>query len=140
MRTTVVRLFLLAVIASTLFAGADKPRVFITESQSSQASGDAVLGEAKGSLALDGGTSPQNLDVIKSFSRNCPTAIVTSSRDKADYVIRLDHESLNPTTPFVHGNKVAVFNRNEDLIYSNSSRLLGGLVKAACAAIAPSRR
>ena len=137
MRTSLICSILLATTVSTLFAGADKSRVFITESQSPQASGDASLGEAKGSLALTGGTSPQNLDVIRAFSRNCPNAIVTSSRDKADYVIRLDHEALNPTTPFVHGNKVAVFNKNEDLIYSNSSRLLGGLVKAACAAISP---
>ena len=119
----------------TLAAGADKPRVFITESQSPQVSGDGAVGEVRGSLALTGGTSPQNVEVIKAFSRACPNAIVTASREKADFVIRLDHDALSPTTPFVHGNKIAIFNKDEDLVYTNSSRLLSTAVKAACAAI-----
>lgn len=114
---------------------AQKPRVFITESASSQASGDAMVGNAKGSLAFTGGTSPQNVEVMKAFARYCPAVIVTGNREKADYVIRLDHEALNPTTPFVHGNKVAVFDKNEDLMYSNSTRILSTAVKGACAAM-----
>jgi hypothetical protein len=35
----------------------------------------------------------------------------------------------------VHGNKVAVFGKNEDLIYSNATRILSSAVKGACAAI-----
>jgi hypothetical protein len=49
--------------------------------------------------------------------------------------VRLDHEDSNPTTLFVKGNKVAVFNKDRDLVYSGSTRLLGNAVKAACAAI-----
>lgn len=113
---------------------ADKPRVFITESTSARLSGDASAGEVKGSLAFTGGTSPQNV-VIKAFSRNCRDAVITANREKADYIVRLDHEPISPTTPFVHGNKVAVFDKNEDMIYSNSTRLLGSSVKGACDAI-----
>ena len=116
-------------------AAAEKPRVFITESQSMQLSGDAALGEAKGSLAFTGGTSPQNVEVMKTFIQRCPEVIVTSNRDKADYIVRLDREEPNPTTPFVRGNKVAIFNKDEDLIYGHSTRLLGNAVKGACAAI-----
>ena len=126
----------LAVFAISLDgATADKPRVFITESQSLQLSGDASLGEAKGSLMVTGGTSPQNVEVMKTFLQRCPGVIVTANREKADYSIRLDHEEANPTTPFVRGNKVAVFNKNQDLIYSGSTRFLGNAVKGACAAI-----
>jgi hypothetical protein len=127
-------LLLMATIPG-LAAAAEKPRVFITESTATQVSGNAAVADVKGSLALTGGTSPQNVEVMKAFAQRCPAVIVTANREKADYLVRLDHEAINPTTPFTHGNKVAVFNGNEDLIYSNSSRLLGGAVKGACTAI-----
>jgi len=129
------RVAMTAMAIAAIAAGADAPRVFITESQSPQASGDGSVGDAKGSLAFTGGTSPQNVEVMKAFSRSCRNMIVTSNREKADYVVRLDHEAINPTTPFVHGNKVAVFDKNQDLIFSDSSRLLSSAVKGACTAI-----
>ena len=122
-------------VLSTFGAPTPKLRVFITESTAPQASGDATVGDAKGSLAFTGGTSPQNVEVMKAFARNCPEVTVTANRDKADYLVRLDHEAINPTTPFVHGNKVAVFDRNEDLMYSNSTRILSSAVKGACSAM-----
>jgi hypothetical protein len=122
-------------VLATISGAADKPHIFITESTAVQASGDAAVADVKGSLALTGGTSPQNVEVIKAFAQRCPAVVVTANREKADYLVRLDHEAMNPTTPFTHGNKVAVFDGNEDLIYSNSSRLLGTVVKGACAAI-----
>jgi hypothetical protein len=114
---------------------AEKPRVFITESASLQLSGEAAGPAVKGSLALTGGTSPQNVEVMKVFVQRCPGVTVTANHDKADYLVRLDHEAINPTTLFVHGNKVAVFDKNEDLIYSSSSRTLSNAVKGACTAI-----
>ena len=129
------RMALAAASISVLMAASDKPRVFITESPAAQATGEGSVGEAKGSLAFTGGTSPQNVEVMKAFSRSCRDTIVTANREKADYVVRLDHEAINPTTPFVHGNKVAVFDKNQDLIFSDSSRLLSSAVKGACAAI-----
>ena len=116
-------------------APGQKPRVFITETTAAQASGDAAVGDAKGSLAFVGGTSPQNVEVMKAFARYCPGVTVTANRDKADYLVQLDHEAINPTTPFVHGNKVAVFDKNEDLMYTNSTRILSNAVKGACAAL-----
>ena len=74
---------------------------------------------------------------MKAFARYCHSVVVTSNREKAEYVVQLDHEAINPTTPFVHGNKVAVFNKNEDLIYSNATRILSSAVKGACAAMTP---
>ena len=135
MRSTVASIACSMICTAVILSAADKPRVFITESQSPLASGDGSVGEVKGSLAFTGGTSPQNVEVMKVFSRSCPGVAITSNRDKADYVVRLDHEALNPTTPFVHGNKVAVFNKDEDLVYSDSSRLLSTAVKGACSAM-----
>lgn len=105
-----------------------------------QLSGAAALGDVKGGLSVAGGTSPQNVEVMKTFLRRCPTVLVTGNREKADFVVRLDHEEPNPTTLFVRGNKVAVFNRNDDLIYSTSTRTLTSAVKSACEAIAGGSR
>ncbi|MGA8029371.1 MAG: hypothetical protein WB992_19695 [Bryobacteraceae bacterium] len=126
---------LVLIAVSALGGPAQRLRVFITESTAPQASGDAAAGDVKGSLRLTGGTSPQNVEVMKAFMRHCPAVIVTANREKADYLVRLDHEAINPTTPFVHGNKVAVFDKDEDLMYSNSTRTLNSAVKDACAVI-----
>jgi hypothetical protein len=100
----------------------------------------AALGDAKGDLSVAGGTSPQNIEVMKTFLRRCPAVLVTGNREKADFVVRLDHQEPNPTTLFVRGNKVAVFNRNDDLIYSTSTRTLATAVKSACEAITTDSR
>ena len=135
MHITLARTAVTALAIATILAAAEKPRVFITESAASKLSGNGSVGQLKGSLAFTGGTSPQNVEVIKTFSRKCRDVIVTANRDKADYIVRLDHEAISPTTPFVHGNKVAVFDKNEDLIYSDATRLLRTVVKGACSAV-----
>jgi hypothetical protein len=135
MKAKLVCSALLVIAMSALGSAAQRPRVFVTESTAPQASGDAAVGDAKGALSFTGGTSPQNVEVMKAFARYCPAVVVTANREKADYVVQLDHEAINPTTPFVHGNKVAVFAKNEDLMYSNSTRILSSAVKGACAAI-----
>ncbi|MCW5982926.1 MAG: hypothetical protein KIT09_32855 [Bryobacteraceae bacterium] len=131
---------MLCLLTAAGAGAAEKPRLFITESQALQASGEASVAEAKGAFSLLGGTSPQNVEVMKMFTRRCPEVIVTSNPEKADYIVRFDHEGVNPTTPFVRGNKVAIFNRDDDLIYGGSTRLLGNGVKDACAAILTDRR
>jgi hypothetical protein len=125
------------VITAALLGGVatEKPRIFITESQALQVSGNAALGNAKGGVSVAGGTSPQNVEVMKTFQRRCPAVLITGNKEKADFVVRLDHEEPNPTTLFVHGNKVAVFNKDDDLIYSSSTRILRTAVNGACAAI-----
>ena len=124
-----------ALLFGTALYAAEKPRVFVTESGAPELSGTATLGETKGRLAWAGGTSSYNSKVIHAFSQNCAATVVTSDRAKAQYVIRLDHEEINPTSVFVPPNKVAVFNRNQDLIYSGTTRTLRSAVKGACNAI-----
>ena len=124
-----------ALLALGTVLAAEKPRVFITESRALNLTNDAAAGDAKSALSFTGGNTPQSLDVIKSFTQRCPEVIVTGDREKAEYVVRLDHEAINPTTPFVRGNKVAVFDKSSDLVYTSSTRILGSVVKGACAAI-----
>jgi hypothetical protein len=123
------------VLFTALAVAAERPRVFVTESRATQVTGDASVGDMKGALSLTGGTSPESVEVMKAFAKQCPGVIVTANREKADYFVRLDHEGINPTTLFVHGNKLAVFNKDEDLVFSNSTRLLSSAVKEGCAAI-----
>jgi hypothetical protein len=116
--------------AAAAACGADagnKPRVFITESGVTEINAE--------SLTVRKGTSPENIEVMKSFQKECPGLVITGSREKADFVVRFDRESPNPTTPFVKGNKVAIFDRNDDLVYSGSARYLGSAVKGACSAV-----
>lgn len=111
-----MRLFLLA-LPLLAMAVEPKPRIFITERGVIQISG--------GAMALTGPTSSENIEVMKACQRHCPQVAITSDRDKADYVVQLDREGPSPVTPFVKGNKVAVFNRDADLVHSDSSRTPG---------------
>ncbi|MCP5116950.1 MAG: hypothetical protein GY953_39505 [bacterium] len=131
--TTLFAVLLVAIPASA--DAADKPRVFLTESGALLLSGDAAVGDEQGKLSLTGGSSRRLIEVMRTFTKRCPELQITSNRDKADYIARFDHEGANPTTPFVRGNKVAIFDNTEDLIYSHSTRLLRNAVKGACAAI-----
>ncbi len=50
----------------------------------------------------------------------------------ANYAVLLDHEGGKGAH---HKNKIVVFNRDGDAIFSNSTIVLGNAVKDACAAI-----
>lgn len=132
---TVIALSLLLVLASAQTpANAQKARVFITDSQSWQMSGNA--GGSGGAFAAHtaGGARPQTAEIIKTFGERCPNVVVNNKADKADYVVLLDHEGGKGIA--LHDNKVAVFNRDGDSIVSHSTRSLGNAVKDACEAIA----
>ena len=124
-----------AVLTMAAATAAQKPRVFITASRAVNVSNEAEAGAAKSAISFNGGDSPRSLDVIKSFTQLCPEVIVTANREKADYVVRLDHQEVGPTTPFIRGNKVAVFNKDSDLVYTSSTRVLASAVKGVCGAI-----
>jgi hypothetical protein len=109
-------------------------RVFISDSQSWQMSGNA--GGSNGTFAAhsSGGARPQTGEIIKTFGERCPDVVVNNKADKADYVILLDHEGGKGIA--LRDNKVAVFNSDGDSIVSHSTRSLGNAVKDACEAIA----
>ena len=132
------RIGFVLLLAPLAFAGSsEKARIFVAESGAVNASGEGRVGDAKGFLAVDGGVSPMNTEVMRLFLEECSdTVVVTSNREKADYVVRIDSDGVNPTTPFLKNNKVAVFDRGEDLIYSSSHRLRKNAVKGACEALA----
>ena len=111
----------------------ERVRVFVTDSQSWSASGGfygvdgTVLGRS------EGGARPQTAEIIKTFNERCPQLTVTMNKEKANYIILLDHEGGKVLVQ--KDNKVVVFDKEGDAIHSGSTRSLGNAVKDACMAI-----
>ena len=118
------------VLAAQAVFAEEKVRVFIVDSDS-WAIGGAFGG--KGGGGAKGGARPQTVEIIKTFRDNCPITIVTIREDRADFLVFLEHEGGKSFA--CKDNKVAVFNRDGDMIYANSTRSLGNSVKDACKTI-----
>lgn len=110
-----------------------KPRLYITDSQSWLMSGGWGASNGSGGGAMRGGSSPQTVELIKTFSERCPEVIVSNDRDKSSYVALFDRESYKGLLR--KRDKIALFRRNGDVLYSNSVRSVGNAVKDACEAI-----
>jgi len=128
--------------ASTAELSDGKIRVFVTDSQSWESRGSGGGGGNKNgwgaASSFSGGARPQTAEIIKTINQRCPEYVVTNNLGRADFVITLDHEGGKGA--LAHRNKIAVFNRDGDDIYSNSTRELGNAVKDACAAIAKAKK
>jgi PEGA domain-containing protein len=115
-------------------SAADKTiRVYITDSQSWEVRGGWGASEGSGGGYTAGGARPQTAEIIKTFGERCPDLTVTNNKDRANYAVTLDHEGGKGLA--THHNKIAVFNREGDSIFSHSTVSLGNAVKDACEAI-----
>jgi PEGA domain len=112
---------------------ASQPRVFITDSNSWEMSGGFGGSSAGFGGAVRGGARPQTAEIIKTFGEKCPQVTVTMNKDAADFVVLLDHEGGKGLAR--KKDKVAVFQRNGDSIFSHSTRSIGNAVKDSCKAI-----
>jgi hypothetical protein len=113
-------------------------RIFVTDSQSWEISG-AFAGNAEGfGGTTRGGARPQTAEIIKTFKERCSELTITLDRSKADYVVLLDHEGGKGYA--LKDNKIAVFDKEGDLLHSGSTRSLGNAVKDGCDAIRAVRR
>ena len=114
-----------------------KVRVLVTDSQSWETRGGSSAGGNKNgwgaSSWMAGGARPQTAEIIKTLNVRCPQLTVTNNLGKADFVLALDHEGGKSVLS--HHNKIAVFNHDGDVIFSNSTRELGNAVKDACQAM-----
>ena len=122
-----------------MFAQAQPPsdgkvRVYVADSQSWETSGGWAFSNGSGGGQVRGGARPQTAEIIKTFNERCPAVTVTDAKDRANFAVVLDHEGGKGV--LAHRNKVAVFNREGDVIYSGSTRSIGTSVKDACEAIA----
>jgi len=110
-----------------------KPRVYVSDSQSWLMAGGFGASNGVAAGATSGGSSPQTVELIKTFGQRCPQAIVTDDRDKASFVVLFDRESFKSV--LARRDKIAIFRRNGDALFSDSVRSVGNAVKDACQAI-----
>ena len=70
----------------------DKPRIFVTDSNSWSTQGAA--GGTYGTFAAEssGGARPQTAEIIKTFGQRCPQVTVNNKVNLSNYVVELDHE------------------------------------------------
>lgn len=129
----ILAVLLIPAAAQTSTSDAEKARVFITDSQSWQMTGNSGGSSSGFASHSSGGARPQTAEIIKTFGERCSQVVVNNKQDKADYVVVLDHEGGKSI--LAHDNKVAVFNSDGDAIVSHSTRSLGTSVKDACEAI-----
>ena len=120
--------------AATSVGDQDKPRIYVTDSNSWSTQGSA--GGSNGSFAAgsSGGARPQTAEIIKTFGQRCPQVIVNNRADASNYIVELDHEGGKSV--FAHKDKIAVFvQKTGDSIFSKSTLSVGGSVQDACAAL-----
>jgi hypothetical protein len=112
----------------------EKPRVFITDSESWETRGAGGGSAAGFGGASSGGARPQTAEIVKTFGERCPQVMVNNIQEKANYIVLLNHEGGKGLLS--HRNKVAVFARvTGDSIVSKSALSLGSSVQDACEAI-----
>jgi hypothetical protein len=119
---------------TTTSSDQDKPRVYVTDSNSWSTQGSA--GGTNGTFAASssGGARPQTAEIIKTFGQRCPQVVTNNHVDAANYVVELDHEGGKGL--LTHKDKIAVFvQKSGDSIFSKSTLSVGGSVQDACTAI-----
>lgn len=141
-------IFLTFIMFALAFTGAfaedwgknDPPRVYVETSDSWEIESDPIWGgtDKKGRVSIGGGgtkggAKPRTAETIKRFGQQCKNVIVTMYKDKADFIVMLEHEGGKDL--FNKDNKLAVFNREGDLIASGSFSRPRKAVETACDAI-----
>ncbi len=100
--------------------------VFVEGSTVSSFSGS---GDVWGS-SVGGTTEPQTVEVMKQLRRFCPRVEVTSNRNAATYLIL--HERQAGGTFGGNRNNVAVFGKDDVLLYADGATKLDNSVKDLC--------
>jgi hypothetical protein len=121
------------ILTLTLSAFAQEPatkvRVYIADSQSWAMAG----GFSDSSGGFSGGARPQTAEIIKTFEKKCEGFTVTARKDRADYVLVVDHEGGKAL--LLKDTKFVVYDKEGDSIKSGSARTVGSAVKDSCEAI-----
>ncbi|MGH9793812.1 MAG: hypothetical protein ACRD5G_03485 [Candidatus Acidiferrales bacterium] len=133
MKRKVLSLGILAFAVAAVAMAQGQVRVYVTDSKSWEVKGGAGVAEGSGGGAVSGGARPQTAEIIKTFNERCPEVVVTMNREKADFVVLLEHEGGKD---FIRrDNKVVVTNKEGDVFFTGSTRSLGNAVKDSCKAI-----
>lgn len=113
--------------------GDSKARLYVSDSESWQVSGGFAVHNGDGGGRFAGGSRPQTVEIIKTFTERCQAVVVTMDRAKADYIVLLDREGGKGYLR--KRDKIAVFRKDGDLLYSGSTRSVGSAVQDACGVV-----
>jgi len=141
-----VVLFMVLTFSGVALGQTDRrPRVFIEETSSWEMKGDPIYSstDKKGRVHVGGGGSqggavPRTAETMKRFADQCSSVVVTRYKEKADFIVLLEHEGGKDL--FNKDNKLAVFNAEGDLVTSGSFSRPKKAVEIACKAIAGESR
>lgn len=144
-RTTAVTVLSLAfasgAFAQTSQAQSDgKIRVFVDANSSTEfaANGSAHRGLFGAVNTHVSGTQYEHSqipEVIKTLGERCPSVTVTMNKDRAYFLLSIEHESALQKGLARRRNHVTVVNRDGDVVFSKNDRELGNAVKDACASM-----
>jgi hypothetical protein len=123
----------LGLLVAVVAMAQGKVRVFVLESNSWEVKGGVRVVDGGGGGSAGGGARPQTAEIIKTFNQRCPEVTITMNREKADFVVLLQHEGGKDL--FRRDNKVVVTDKVGDVFFTGSTRSLGNAVKDSCAAI-----
>jgi hypothetical protein len=98
-----------------------KPRVHVSDSNSWETSGGFTASRGSAAGSFSGGARPQTVEVIKTFGERCPGVVVTMEKAKADYIVLFDREGGKGYAR--KRDKIAVFKKEGDVLYSGSTRV-----------------
>lgn len=110
-------------------------RVFLAGSEPERIAGEALLGDSRGALNLTRTAPSYDIESMRVFAKNCPAVTMTTARGKASIILRIEREEINPFSPFVKGNRIALFNLEGDLLYTTRARRLTNAAKNTCQAV-----
>ena len=109
-------------------------RVLLTDSKSWETSGGFARSSDAGARTEQAQVPAPKPEFVKALRERCPAVILTTLREKADYIVLLDY-SARHSPPY----QVVVLSQTGDVIHSGGTRLLGNAVKDACDAITAHR-
>ena len=121
-----VVLFSLIAINTVAQQGATGVLMFVEGSTVSSFSGS---GGTWGS-SVGGTTEPQTIEVMKQLRRFCPNVRITADRAAADFLIL--HERQAGGTSGGNRNNIAVFGKDDLLVYAEGAMKLDNSVKDLC--------
>ena len=123
-------------LASALNAGEPaKILIFLAGTEPERISGEGFIGDSRGAVDLTRSAPSYDIESMRVLTRNCPAVTMTTNREKADLILRVEREDPSPITPFTKANRIAIFNREDELVYATRARLLRNASKDACKAI-----
>jgi hypothetical protein len=120
-----------------------KPRVYISDTASWDASGGFGNPSSVPKGALYGGYNPDLVDIYQDFTSDCSAVAVTQKKSNASFAILFDKgtskKGIKGLGGLVKVNKITVLSRNGETVLSDEAHSADLAVQKACAAVGQTR-